>query len=211
MNNAAHVCSGSRVAVRRRQRCSASPCGTSSHSSSAVSSSSWADGSYSRDGRTRRQPGTKGVPSVSRPLEPTATCKPARTIARAAHRPVVRPPRETFLQRSRRWHRSKRWIPASGSPGEPIAAFVAHCFASSLESRLTLPHNCGCEKGATQLIEHRRHCPTCNGMRTFRGDTGAIEIHTCSLPMTCSACGYVIAVAVPREEIEPRLGIYPRA
>ena len=47
-------------------------------------------------------------------------------------------------------------------------------------------------------------------MRTFRGDFGSFDTNDYSVLVTCVDCGYALAVAVPRREIEPQVSIYPR-
>ena len=60
------------------------------------------------------------------------------------------------------------------------------------------------------MLEHRKHCPSCNGMRTFHGDLGSFDANDYTVLVNCADCGHAMAVAVPRREIEPQVSIYPR-
>ena len=60
------------------------------------------------------------------------------------------------------------------------------------------------------MLEHRKHCPSCNGLRTFRGDFGSFDANHFTVVVNCVDCGYVMEVPVPRWENEPQVGIYPR-
>lgn len=60
------------------------------------------------------------------------------------------------------------------------------------------------------MLEHRKHCPSCNGMRTFRGDFGSFDANDYTVLVTCVDCGYALAVGVPRRDVEPQVSIYPR-
>lgn len=60
------------------------------------------------------------------------------------------------------------------------------------------------------MLEHRKHCPSCNGMRTFRVDFGSFDANHDTVLVNCDECGHALAVSVPRSEIEPQVGIYPR-
>jgi hypothetical protein len=60
------------------------------------------------------------------------------------------------------------------------------------------------------MVEHRKHCPSCNGMRTFRGDFGSFNASDYTVLVNCADCGYAMAVSVPRWEVEPQVSIYPR-
>jgi len=60
------------------------------------------------------------------------------------------------------------------------------------------------------MLEHRKHCPSCNRMRTFRGDVGSFDPATFTVLLSCVECGHPMTAAVPRSEMEPQVGIYPR-
>jgi len=60
------------------------------------------------------------------------------------------------------------------------------------------------------MLEHRKHCPSCDRMRTFRGDVGSFDVATFTVTLSCVECGYPISAAVPRTELEPQVSIYPR-
>ena len=60
------------------------------------------------------------------------------------------------------------------------------------------------------MLEHRKHCPSCNAMRTFRGDVGSFDVNDYTVLVNCVDCGYAMTTAVPRSDIEPQIRIYPR-
>ena len=60
------------------------------------------------------------------------------------------------------------------------------------------------------MLEHRKHCPSCNRMRTFRGDIGSLDPATFTVMLSCVDCGYALSAAVPRSELEPQVSIYSR-
>jgi C4-type Zn-finger protein len=60
------------------------------------------------------------------------------------------------------------------------------------------------------MLEHRKHCPSCSRMRTFRGDVDTFDSATLTVVLTCVDCGYPMTSVVPRAEIEPQVQIYPR-
>ena len=60
------------------------------------------------------------------------------------------------------------------------------------------------------MLEHRKHCPSCHRMRTFRGDVGSFDPTTFTVQLNCVECGHPLTAAVPRSDMEPQVGIYPR-
>lgn len=60
------------------------------------------------------------------------------------------------------------------------------------------------------MLEHRKHCPNCNSMRTFRGDFSNFDANDYTVFVSCVECGHAMAVPLPRSEIEPQVSIYPR-
>jgi len=47
-------------------------------------------------------------------------------------------------------------------------------------------------------------------MRTFRGDVGSFDPTTFTVQLNCVECGHPLTAAVPRSDMEPQVGIYPR-
>jgi hypothetical protein len=60
------------------------------------------------------------------------------------------------------------------------------------------------------MLEHRKHCASCNRMRTFRGDPASFDATNLTVTLTCVDCGYALDAALPRDQIEPQVQIYPR-